>query len=229
MKKTIFFTTVLLFTVFISSCTTVYIPTEINAPAFSEPNQFVGGISYGSSGTNLQLGYSFYKNFAAISDISYLRTRGSEPRFQRQWEFGLGYFTRLDRDDSVYYEVFGGFSKATTNSSYEEQDFSNGSGYENADYYRFYIQQDISFQHEFIDLIFALRINYFRFTRYEHNVVANPELPRAFGIEPAFKLRLGGEYLKFKLQVGWSLTETLTNHEFNYNKTFMNIGFEFRF
>lgn len=229
MKRTFIFTSALLVAILFSSCTTAYIPTEINAPAFNESNQFVGGISYGSSGTNLQLGYSFLKNFAAISDISYLRTRGSSPKFQRQWGFGLGYFTRLHRDDSVYYEVFAGFSKATTNSAYVEQDFSNRSGFENADYYKIYVQQDISFQNEFLDLIFALRINYFNFTRYEYHKVEYPELPRAIGLEPVFKVRLGGEYLKFKLQLGLSLTETLTKHEFNYDKTFMNVGLEFRF
>ena len=89
MKNIIRIIPVLLFTLILSSCTTVYIPTEINAPAFSESSQFKGGISIGNSGTNLQAGYSFYKKFAAIGDISYLDRNGSEPRFQRQLGIGL--------------------------------------------------------------------------------------------------------------------------------------------
>ncbi|HEY3249993.1 MAG TPA: hypothetical protein VGK25_02635 [Ignavibacteria bacterium] len=227
--KNILFFTLALFALILSSCTTAYIPTEVNAPAFSEPNQFKSGISYGSSGTNLELGYSFYKNFAAIGDISYLRVRGTSPRLQRQWGFGLGYFKRIHNNDSVYMEVFAGFSSASTFSSYEDDEFTNGPGFENADYYRIYIQPDISFHYEFVDLIFAIRINYFNFTRYEYYLVANPGLPRAIGIEPVFKVRLGSEYVKLKYQIGLSLTETLTKYEFNYEKAFTNFGLEFSF
>jgi hypothetical protein len=229
MKNLLVITSSVLFLILISSCTTVYIPTEINAPAFNEPNQFKGGISVGSGGTSLNLGYSFYKNFGVITDFSYLDKRGSEPRFQRQWGVGLGYYTRAAKRDSIFYEVFGGFSSATTNSSYADQTFTNGPGYENADYYRIFLQNDFSYQQEFIDFIVSVKFSYFNFTRYESHELTNPEKPSAFGVEPAFKIRMGGEFLKIKLQMGYNLIANLKGPAFNYDRGFMLIGLECSF
>lgn len=213
----------------LSSCTTVYIPNEINAPAFNEPNQFKGGISIGNSGTNLQLGYSFYKNFAAIGDISYLDRKSSEPRFQRTWSLGLGYFTRIKQSDSMFYEVFGGYSNGRTNSAYEDQFLTNGPGYENADYNRFYVTQNISVQQEFIDFIISVRFSYFSFTRYESHEFLNPVMPQAIGIEPALKIRIGGEFLKLKFQLGYNLINSIKGPDFNYDRGFGLVGLECSF
>ncbi len=221
--------TLLLLILIFSSCTTVYIPNEINAPAFNEPNQFKGGIAIGNSGTNLQLGFSFYKHFAAIGDISYLDRKSSEPRFQRTWSLGLGYFTRISQSDSMFYEVFGGYGNGRTNSAYEDQFLTNGPGYENADYNRFYVTQNISFQQEFIDFIISVRLSYFSFTRYESHEFINPVLPQAIGIEPAFKIRMGGEFLKIKFQLGYNLINSIKGPDFNYDRSFGLIGLECSF
>ena len=221
--------TLLLLILIFSSCTTVYIPNEINAPAFNEPNQFKGGIAIGNSGTNLQLGFSFYKHFAAIGDISYLDRKSSEPRFQRTWSLGLGYFTRISQSDSMFYEVFGGYGNGRTNSAYEDQFLTNGPGYENADYNRFYVTQNISFQQEFIDFIISVRLSYFSFTRYESREFINPVLPKAIGIEPAFKIRMGGEFLKIKFQLGYNLINSIKGPDFNYDRSFGLIGLECSF
>ena len=213
----------------LSSCTTVYIPNEINAPAFNEPNQFKGGISIGNSGTNLQLGYSFYKHFAAVGDISYLDRKSSEPRFQRTWSLGLGYFTRIKQADSMFYEVFGGYSNGRTNSAYEDQFLTNGPGYENADYNRFYVTQNISVQQEFIDFIISVRFSYFSFTRYESHEIINPVMPQAIGIEPALKIRIGGEFLKLKFQLGYNLINSIKGPDFNYDRGFGLVGLECSF
>jgi hypothetical protein len=215
--------------ILLSSCTTVYIPNEVNAPAFNEPNQFKGGISIGNSGTNLQLGYSFYKHFAAIGDISYLDRKSSEPRFQRTWSLGLGYFTRIRQSDSMFYEVFGSYSNGRTNSAYEDQFLTNGPGYENADYNRFYVTQNISVQQEFIDFIISMRLSYFSFTRYESHEFLNPVMPQAIGVEPAIKIRIGGEFLKIKFQLGYNLINSIKGPDFNYDRGFGLVGLECSF
>lgn len=229
MKNLLILTVFLSALMLLSSCTTVYIPNEINAPAFNEPNQFKGGISIGNSGTNLQLGYSFYKHFAAIGDISYLDRKSSEPRFQRTWSLGLGYFTRIKQADSMFYEVFGGYSNGRTNSSYEDQFLTNGPGYENADYNRFYVTQNISVQQEFIDFIISVRFSYFSFTRYESHEIINPVMPQAIGIEPALKIRIGGEFLKLKFQLGYNLINSIKGPDFNYDRGFGLVGLECSF
>lgn len=208
----------------ISSCTTAYIPTELNNPAFHEENQFRGGLSYGASGANLQLGYSLYKNLGITADVSYLKTFGSTPEFQRNWGLALGYFTPLHKDKSVYMEVFTGFHISETRSAYKDNEFTAGPGHENSQYYKLYIQPDISFPFGFIELIFVMRINYMNFTKYEIHTHPNPELPRAFGVEPAVTLRMGSEYVQLKYQLGASLTSILSGSTFNYDKIFMHIG-----
>jgi hypothetical protein len=222
---TLILTTIILSSFILSSCTTAYIPTELNTPAFHEENQFRGGLSYGASGTNLHLGYSFLKHFGVTSDISYLRRFGNNPEFQRNWGFALGYFTPLEMD-KAYMEVFGGFHIGETRSAFNGDNFNPdpGYGYENAKYYKLYVQPDISFPLGFVELIFAVRINYMNFTMYERYNTVNPEPPRAFGMEPAFTIRMGSEYIRLKCQIGTSLTGHLSGSSFNYNKIFMHVG-----
>ncbi|MCI0448734.1 MAG: hypothetical protein L0Y79_02975 [Chlorobi bacterium] len=227
--KTILASSLLTIALILSSCTVAYFPGEINTPAFHESNEFKGGISYGTSGTNLQLGYSYYKNLAAIGSVSYLSTKGNEPQFQRSWEFGLGYFNKLHKKSNVYYEVYGGFDISETRTSYEDQEFTAGPGYENARYYRIFIQPDLSFTFDAIDLVFALKLSYFRFSIYEHHSEPNPKLPRAIGFEPAFTFRIGSDNIKFKTQVGFSYVNKLSGSDFNYKEGFIYFGLAFGF
>jgi hypothetical protein len=220
-----------LFTVILSSCTTAYIPPELNTPAFHEQNEFRGGLSYGNSGTNLQLGYSFHKNIGITADVAYLRTFGSEPRLQRNWGMGLGFFTPLHKDKSVYFEIFSGFHISETRSAYNDDGFEPviSSSYENSQYHSIYVQPDISFPFKSVDLIFAVRVSYFNFTKYETHKLKNPELPQALGIEPAATIRLGSENLKFKTQIGTSFMGLMRGHDFNYTYLFIHFGFNVSF
>jgi len=230
MKPILFITSALL-AVILYSCTTAYIPPELNTPGFHDANEFRGGISYGNSGTNLQLGYSFHKHIGVTFDAAYLRTFGSEPRLQRNWGMGLGYFTPLHKDKSVYLEVFSGFHISETRSAYRDDGFEPvfENGYENSQYNSFYIQPDLSFPFTNVDLIFSARISYFNFTKYETHKLQQPELPKAFGFEPAFTVRVGGENLKFKSQIGTSFMGLLSGHEFNSTYMFIHFGFDVSF
>lgn len=228
MKKTVLLVTVLSITFF--SCTTAYFPTEINAPAFHAKNEFHGSITYGNSGTNLLTAYSFMDNFAAIGGISYLRTFGSRKDFQRNWEFGLGYFNKLHKDKSVYGELFAGFDITETRSQYDAHgEFSGTDGFENAKYYRLFIQPDISFPFRNVDLIFAMKFSYFNFSSYQLNSPEHGTPPKALGVEPAFTIRLGMEHFKLRAQTGFCLIGVLSGSEFNYDKVFVNFGVAFSF
>lgn len=228
MRKIVLLTAIF-FAVIFSACTTAYIPTEENTPAFHKQNEFKGDLSYGSSGANLHAGYSFYKNFAAVGEISYLRIHSGDPEFQRNWGFGIGYFDKIKTNDEVYYEVLSGFNIAETRSSYPEQFLSNGPGYENSKYYKIYIQPDISFPFDFTELIFSIRFNYMKFSEYEHHTVKNPELPVALGMEPAFTFRMGSQYIKLKFQIGLSYIGLLSGSDFNSNTGFGHVGIDFSF
>lgn len=222
--KPILFITLALLAIILYSCTTAYIPTELNTPAFHEENQFRGALSYGASGTNLHLGYSFFKHLGVTSEISYLHTFGKNPEFQRNWGFALGYFTPIEKK-KAYMEVFGGFHIGETRSTNTGTiEFGGPYSYENSQYYKLYVQPDISIPLGFIELIFAVRINYMNFTRYERYNTVDPPLPKAFGMEPAFTIKMGSEYIKLKYQIGTSLTGQISGSSFNYNKVFMHVG-----
>lgn len=230
MKPILFITSALL-SVILFSCTTAYIPSELNTPAFHEENQFRGSISYGSSGTNLQLGYSFLDNFGAIGGISYLKTYGSAHRFQRVWEFGIGYFNRMENKGNPYYEVFAGFDIGETRSTYQDDGFEPNFpyDYEHSRYYKIFLQPDIFFIFDAVDLIFSMRLNYMNFSAYEHYSKPNAILPKAIGFEPAVTVRVGGENLKFKTQAGLSYTGRFSGSEFNYSEFFISFGLAFSF
>lgn len=213
--------------VILYSCTTAYIPTELNTPAFHEQNQVKANLSYGSSGTNLQLGYSFYKNLGVTGDVSYLKT---DEVFQRNWGLGLGYFRPLHKDKSVYGELFAGIHISETNTKLKNTDFTTGNEFERGKYYKIYLQPDISFPFgKNLDLIFAARLCYFHFTKYEIYTEENAQLPRALGMEPAFTIRLGTENVQLKYQLGLSLVGILSGSDFNYDKVFTHIGLGFSF
>lgn len=228
MKKIILLTALL--TSILSSCTTAYFPTEVNAPAFHAKNEFHGSLTYGNSGTNFLAGYSFLDNLAAIGGVSYLRTFGNQRDFQRNWEFGLGYFNKLHKDKSVYGEIFAGFDITETRSQYTSHSlFSGTDGFENARYNRLFVQPDISFPFRNVDLIFAMKFSYFNFSFYDRNGLVNKESPKAMGLEPAFTVRLGTENVKFRTQAGFCLIGVLSGNEFNYDKFFINFGIAFSF
>lgn len=211
------------------SCTSSYYPGEVNTPGFTDKNQVKGGISYGTSGTNFQLGYSPLKNIGVIGSISYLNVKGSEPQFQRNWEFGLGYFNRLHKKEKIYYEIFAGFDISETRSAFKDDLIAPNGYFENSKYYRIFVQPDFTFSYEFIDVIFTNKMSYFNFTFYENDAAPNHELPKAIGFEPAFTFKAGGENIKFKTQFGFTYIFKTSGSEFNYKKGFIFFGLAFAF
>jgi len=222
-------TTLFAVSVFFYSCTTAYIPNELNVPAFHEKNEFKGSLTYGSSGTNLSAGYSLPGNVAITGNISYLNKTGAKPKFQRVWGFAAGYFNKLQKGTSPYYEIFGGFITGETRSAYNNTSFPYEPSFENSKYYKIFIQPDISFDFGFIDLIFAMRMLYMKFTDYNREGITNPELPTAYGLEPAATLRMGSEYLQIRIQLGTSLLIQHSGTEFFYDKGFAHVGLAFGF
>ena len=82
---------------------------------------------------------------------------------------------------------------------------------------------------EFIDFIISVRFSYFNFTRYESHEFINPVMPQAIGIEPAIKIRIGGEFLKLKFQLGYNLINSIKGPDFNYDRGFGLVGLECSF
>ncbi len=202
---------------FFSSCTTVYTPTEVNAPLLKNKGEFAAGASYGTAGAGLQLAYSITKDIAIIGSGSWMSIKDNNGRdYQRYGEFGAGYFKAFDKSKSSGAEIFFGlgFGEAT---SYD----NDVNAQEKGNYYKLFLQPDISYSIGWIDLALAMRIVYLKYTSYSYNIQTenSPYLPSAFGIEPVIMLRLGPPNFKVKYQTGFSaLTE-------NKDKPFGRSGF----
>ncbi len=204
--KPVIFSIIFSFVLVLSSCTTVYTPTEVNAPLLIDKNEFVAGASYTTAGAGLQLAYSLTKNIAFIGSGSWMSAKENNGRdYQRYGELGAGYFKSFDKSKSSRFEVFfgTGFGEAT---SYDN-DFN---AQEKGNYYKLFLQPDISYSIGWIDLALAMRIVYLKYTSYSftQNTEGIPYLPSAFGIEPVVMIRVGPPNFKIKYQTGFSaLTE----------------------
>ena len=204
--KPVSITLVLFSALTLSSCTTVYTPTEVNVPMFKEINEFAAGATYGTSGAGLQLGYSITNNIAIIGSGSWMNVRDDNGRdYQRYGELGAGYFRSLGKKNSSGVEIYLGTGFGES-SSYDN-DFN---AEEKGKYYKIFLQPDVSYSIGWIDISIAMRIVFLKYTSYSYlpTTENSPYLPSAFGFEPAFTFRLGPPNFKFKYQAGFSaLTE----------------------
>ena len=210
-----------------SSCTTVYTPTEVNAPLHKDKNEFTAGASYSTAGASLQLAYSVTKNIAVFGSGSWMSIKDNNSRdYQRYGEFGAGYFKSFDRSKSSRFEVFfgTGFGEAT---SYEN-DFD---AEEKGNYYKLFLQPDISYSIGWIDLALAMRIVYLKYTSYSYNPETenNYYLPSAFGIEPVVMIRVGPPNFKIKYQTGFSALTENKNKPFGRSGIIVSFGAMFIF
>jgi len=212
-----------LITLFLSSCTTVYIPPEVNTPIFKDEHTFSGGLSYSLCGTNVNAGYSFTKHIAAITSASFLNTKNSDNEdFQKYGEVGIGYYScnKYERETGVSYEIFGGFGLANARSKDVKFNLT-----EEGRYYRIFIQPDFTFSFGWIDLDAAIKFSSIKFTSYQLSGRLNATgSPSAFGWEPVFTMRIGSPYFKIKYQLGISEMFESSSPDFGKQMLINSIG-----
>lgn len=227
MKKNIL---LLLFalTFLFSSCTTVYIPTEVNTPMFRDEHKISAGLSFSVCGPSLQTGYSLTKHIAVIIDGAYANQKSSDHEdFLRFGEFGLGYFTILDKSKLVSFEVFTGIGFAYARSKDVRYDYL-----EEGNYNKIFLQPDFALSMGGIDMIFACKMSIIKFTSYsysQHMVNIIEGEPSALEFEPAFTLRFGSPNFKIRLQLGSSAIGILDKPSFGRQKLYTALGVVFQF
>jgi hypothetical protein len=189
----------LIILVFLSSCSTVYVPNSQSVPLFEEKKQAVvmGALAVGdqSTGADIQAAYAVTDHFAVMGNAyfgqvvedwitsidSNTTTFAGENVPYRNFELAVGYFTKLGTSDGIF-EVYGGWGFGGPRNTIESV----------REFYRnnhFFVQPNIGGRLGAVDVAFSTRINY----------VLWPEFSEVF-FEPAFTLRFGWEKVKFQVQ-----------------------------
>ncbi|MBZ0201736.1 MAG: hypothetical protein IT281_03390 [Ignavibacteria bacterium] len=222
--KLLYFLLIIALPFLLSSCTTVYVPNEINTPLFTDKNEFRGGLSYGVSGLNLHLAYSITNHFGLMTNGSYINlSKSSSSIYQRYGEFGIGYFRKFDagKQATADFELFGGLGFGETRS----HDNNTIDQKEEGTYYKTFLQPTMAFALGWIHLALSFRFNYLSF--YSHTTTNSSVLkdnPKAIGVEPAISLLMGTYPLKMKYQIGVSMIGPTNSVIFGRDFFFTSIG-----
>lgn len=211
------------FTIIFTSCTTVYIPNEINTPLFTDKNEFRGGLSYGISGVNLQLAYSATNHLGIMANGSYINFSKPESSiYQRYGELGIGYFRKINLGDQSDFEIFGGLGFGEAH-SHDNTTFDQR---ETGTYYKTFLQPTMAFGLGWIHLALSLRFSFLSY--YSHTTITSKTIsdnPKAIGVEPALSLLLGTYPFKMKYQLGISMIGPTNSVIFGRDFFFTSIGF----
>src|SRR4030095_10016249 len=223
------------FSLIFSSCTTVYVPSEANTPVFKDKYDFRAGLSYGNSGLNLQTAFSFTDHLGIIASGSYVNVHSSQSSlYQKYGEVGFGYFRPPDKKGDLHFEIFSGLGFGEARST--EHGFSIVDGSSSAElsesgkYYKIFLQPEMAMLYGWVDVAFALRLNYLRFTGYSD--ISHPgskSIPASFGMEPSVSFIMGDTPFKMKFQIGLSEQGTVSGNDFGYTPFFTHVGFVIAF
>jgi hypothetical protein len=226
-----------------SACNShIYVPNTVNEPLLKEKYEFKGSVSP----SNLQASFAILNNIAIMANGQYVYdfvdvddsdddelftdddTRGGVI------EGAVGFFKPLDPKKRMVLDVYAGYGKGSFKTLAEG--YNSNSGMLINDYLlrshfnKFFIQPGIGFAHPVIEAAFTSRFSILKF----HNLYAGSkafenEPDRRINYlnigaktlpfyEPAFTFRVGYKYVKFQMQLMFSLLlndDTYRGYEFN--------------
>lgn len=111
------FVLLLLVTVILSSCSSMYMPNVPATPMFKNAGEvYVGGHFNTKGNISANLGAALTDNIAVIANGSTVNTGASNNDYFRQWlmEGGIGYFTKVGKDDRQVLEMYAGYGVGNT-------------------------------------------------------------------------------------------------------------------
>lgn len=140
----------------LASCSTTYIPPLVNAPLLKEKDELRGGAYLTTKGLHFNLGYATGHSTAFVADGWF--TILPESVFE-EWlpesgglNFGLGLYG--SNGQGAHYELYGGLGWGTGTKRRGTDLF------ENASYFRFFVQPDLGIRQEKFELVLASRLSY---------------------------------------------------------------------
>ncbi|MCQ2960367.1 MAG: hypothetical protein MJ198_09315 [Bacteroidales bacterium] len=229
MKKMFLFATIIYGGLFLSSCSSMYIPSMANAPLLGEQGEIQGELSLTTNAVQLGADYAITEHVAVMGEtnISYgnftdsydIYTKKSEfneanslnwGRFiNRYYEIGAGYYN-ICNSEHFKLEGFGGlgFCHATDENKRSEKVSSYDSKYT-----LLFAQVNTGFTSKYFDAGLGFRVaptfhsfkwdeNYYEDASKNHN---GTEHFAMWHFEPLIFIRAGYDHIKFTAKAGMSL------------------------
>lgn len=224
---------------FLTSCNHYFYVPAVQAPLFTEKNEFRAAASqgYGDEGsietTNIQLAYSITKNISVMTDFMYVEgglestgdySHGGKGNY---FDGAMGYYKLLDKN--FVFEVHGGLGYSNQQHFYESKkaDLSLR---------KIFVQPSIGFTHDYFDIAFTPLISNVYYYNINNSLFSGNyvydginELSRQrsyFFLEPAITIRVGWKYVKVQVQFIGIHNFTASDLEFTGQT---NIGLIFSF
>ncbi|WP_143307539.1 hypothetical protein [Chitinophaga vietnamensis] len=237
----------------ISSCSKhIYVPNTANVPLLKEKYEFKGSISP----TNLQTAFALTNNIAIMANGQYVYRYNFDKGSNNNndlfldndtrggvIEGAVGYFKPLDAKKRMVLDVFAGYGGGGFRTL--DKNYSTTAGAVENDYLlrnhfsKVFIQPSIGFVHPVFEAAFTSRFSFVNF----YNMYIGPKAfqndaaskenfsrindkPVAF-YEPAFTFRAGYKYVKFQMQVLFSVVmddNAYNNSNYKTNEYFQPVA-----
>jgi hypothetical protein len=198
-------------------CAPAYIPTVINTPLLSKEGEFQAALNTGVSGFDPQFAYAITDHIGVMLNGSYInQTNDTLNNFHKHLavESGVGYYTKIG--NSGRFEVFGGLGYSRL-----QADYSNNLWISRTDLnsMKIFIQPAIGASTDILDGSFATR--FVRVTLFQDQLQYT-----GFFIEPVLTAKVGYKFVKFVMQVGFSIPVNSNELVFSYQPFLISVGIQ---
>ncbi len=188
---------------FLTSCSSMYVPTVPNTPMLSARGEFSGGAHINLKGdANFNGAYAVANHIGVLLGGALMKDERTAKDIRRkQIEAGAGYFTTFGPDHNRILEIYVGVGSGTTNRTYRNYENSTlmSTEFQKADYGKTFLQVNYSSKknrnfHLFgnnypLNYGTALRVSHVSMDVFLINGVAQPKEDNVF-LEPVFFTRM---------------------------------------
>lgn len=214
-----------------SSCNRhIYVPNTVNAPLLKEKHEFKGSVSP----TNFQAAFAVTNNIAIMANGQYVYrfdldgkdTNDDDLFIDKNTRGGIiegavGFFKPMDLKKRMVFDVYAGYGNGsfkTLTANYEDNSSFPVNDYLLRTHFnKFFIQPGIGFSHPVIEAGFTSRFSVLKFyslysgarafgddanRKANYMKIGDKALPF---FEPAFTFRVGYKYVKFQMQLMFSV------------------------
>lgn len=190
--------------VFVSSCSSVYMPNVPNTPMLSEAGEFSGAAHVSFRGNaSVNGAYAVYDHIGVIGGLSYMNDQTRSKDFKhRLVEIGGGYFDTFGSDNNRIIEVYAGFGTGGADRVFRDYDRSGNlltTDLEDVSYNKVFLQVNYSSKKKTDFRLFgnnypinygtALRMSWVDMDRFTINSMVQKNENNVF-LEPVFFTRM---------------------------------------
>lgn len=204
---------------FLNGCAPAYIPNVINTPLLTNKGEVQASVNGGIAGFDPQFAYAITDDLGIMINGSFEnRTSDSTDNYHKHrfGEIGLGYYG--NPGGIIRWEAFAGYGIGSIRSHFEDSFFEE---YSSANIQRVFLQPAVGLTTDVLD--FGLASRFVMVNVYQRSVSRI-----AYFVEPAVTARLGFRYVKFSMQLGFSMPLDASAVDFNYQPLLFSIGLHLR-